>query len=54
MPSAAEVAEEGMAVGELEVKLVEKVEELTLYILDQQELIQLMQQEIEKLKAANN
>ncbi|MCO6499421.1 MAG: hypothetical protein J5I47_03470 [Vicingus serpentipes] len=34
MPSAIEVEKNGMGVGELQVKLVEKVEELTLYIIE--------------------
>ncbi len=33
MPSAEEVAEKGFAVGELEITLVEKVEELTLHLI---------------------
>jgi hypothetical protein len=34
MPKEAEVLENGLSVGEMEVKLVEKVEELTLYIIE--------------------
>lgn len=45
MPAAAVVDNEGMNVGELSTKLVEKVEELTLYILQ-------LQKEIDGLKAA--
>ena len=44
MPAAAVVDNEGMNVGELSTKLVEKVEELTLYILQ-------LQKEIDQLKA---
>lgn len=34
LPSAAEVAENGVGIGELNLKMVEKIEELTLYILE--------------------
>lgn len=47
MPAAAVVDNEGMNVGELSTKLVEKVEELTLYILQ-------LQKEIDQLKAAQS
>lgn len=45
IPSAAEVEKEGIVVGEMNKKLLEKVEELTLYILD-------LQKQIDELKAA--
>lgn len=35
---------------ELQIKLLQKIEELTLYILQQQETIQELRQEIEQLK----
>lgn len=47
MPAAAVVDQEGMNVGELSTKLVEKVEELTLYILQ-------LQKEIDQLKSAQS
>jgi hypothetical protein len=39
-----------MSVGQMEGKLVEKVEELTLYIIQQQKQIEAMQQMMEKLQ----
>lgn len=41
--------EEGMAVGELNTKLLQKVEELTLYLIEQQETINQQQSTIEAL-----
>lgn len=46
IPTAKEVAEKGMNLGEIQSKLVEKVEELTLYLLE-------LKSENEQLKAAN-
>jgi len=37
IPTAQEVAESGLNLGEMNVKLLEKIEELTLYIIDQEE-----------------
>lgn len=51
IPSAAEVDKNGIGVGELQIKLLEKVEELTLYILEQQKQIEQQQKEIEILKS---
>ncbi|MEO8150904.1 MAG: hypothetical protein ABI723_24940 [Bacteroidia bacterium] len=47
MPGACEVEENGMSVGEMQGKVVEKVEELTLYIIQQQK-------QIDELKALIN
>ncbi|WP_299887836.1 hypothetical protein [uncultured Lacinutrix sp.] len=47
MPSAKKVKEEGFNVGEMNAKLLEKIEELTLYTIDQQK-------EIEQLKSLVN
>jgi cytoskeletal protein CcmA (bactofilin family) len=44
IPSAKEVEENGVGVGELQVKMMEKIEELTLYIIE-------LKKEIEELKA---
>ncbi len=41
IPSAGEVKEKGIELGEMNAKLLEKTEELTLYILQQQNLIEL-------------
>ena len=45
IPSAAEVEKEGITVGDMQKRLMEKVEELTLYILD-------LQKQIDQLKAS--
>ena len=39
MPSAAEVSKNGLSVGEMQNKLLKKVEELTLYVIEQQKTI---------------
>ena len=48
--SAAEMEEEGVTMGEMQIKLLQKVEELTLYILQQQEEINSLKQQIVELK----
>ena len=50
VPSAKEVKEDGIKVGEMDATLLKKVEELTLYILQQQKQIDAMNQEIKELK----
>lgn len=55
IPKEAEVKKEGINLGEINAKLLEKIEELTLYIIDQEEQIQellKLQNEVEKLKEA--
>jgi hypothetical protein len=47
---AKEMQENGVSAGEMQAKLLQKVEELTLYILQQEEKIKTMQQEINQLK----
>lgn len=42
--------ENGVSVSELQTQLLQKIEELTLYILQQEETIQELRQEVEKLK----
>lgn len=51
VPAAAEIEKEGINVGQMTTMLVEKVEELTLYLLEQQSLIKQQQIEIEELKS---
>lgn len=51
VPSAKEVETNGQDVGEMQLKLLEKVEELVLYTIDQQKQLKSQQTEIEKLKA---
>jgi hypothetical protein len=50
IPAAAQVENEGFDVGDMNRRLLEKVEELTLYIIQQQEEIDEMKKEIEGLK----
>jgi len=50
IPSAAEVAENGVNLGEMNALLLKKVEELTLYILQQNSDIQLLKEEVQALK----
>jgi uncharacterized coiled-coil protein SlyX len=49
IPSAAEVEKEGLDVGEMNKKLLQKIEELTLYLIDQQKQINKLQQQNECL-----
>jgi hypothetical protein len=51
IPTAQEVASEGIQMAQLSTKLLEKIEELTLYMLRQQEEINDARKEIESLKA---
>lgn len=50
VPSAKEVKENGINLGEMNGILLKKVEELTLYMIEQQKMIDNQQKEIEKLK----
>ncbi len=50
VPSAAEFKENGYSVGEMDDVLLRKVEELTLYIIEQQKLIEQLQSEVKGLK----
>jgi hypothetical protein len=54
MPPATEVESDGMNVGGIQLKLVEKVEELTLYLLQQQKELKTQKQEIEHLRTQLN
>ncbi|MBQ4804321.1 hypothetical protein J8L88_15765 [Aquimarina sp. MMG015] len=53
IPSAAEVAENGIQLGEMNTKLLQKIEELTLYMIEQNKKTDLLQQEVEALKKKN-
>ena len=46
IPSAEEMQKEGMNVGELNTKLLQKIEELTLYLIDQQKEIEQLKQQV--------
>ncbi|MCC8145583.1 MAG: hypothetical protein LIO93_03915 [Bacteroidales bacterium] len=50
IPTETEVKENGMDVGEMQVKLLQKVEELTLYIIRQQETIDGLKKEMQSFK----
>ena len=50
IPSAQEMQENGVSVSELQIQLLQKIEELTLYIIQQEQIIQELRQEIEQLK----
>ncbi|MBO9572458.1 MAG: hypothetical protein J7497_09650 [Chitinophagaceae bacterium] len=50
MPSAAAVSKEGIALGEMNKKLLEKVEELTLHLIEQNKIIQQQSRDIRILK----
>jgi hypothetical protein len=47
IPSAAEVEQNGVNVGEMQKKLLQKVEELTLYVIEQQKEIERLKLQIE-------
>lgn len=48
--SAKEMQENGVSVSELQTKLLQKIEELTLYVIQQEQTIQELRQEVEQLK----
>ena len=50
IPSAEEVAKEGLVVGDMQRKMMEKIEELTLYIIDQQKTITNLEERIKSLE----
>ena len=50
IPSEAEVIANGIDLGEMQAKLLQKIEELTLYAIQQQELIDSMQEKLEQLE----
>ncbi|SFW76987.1 hypothetical protein SAMN02927921_04182 [Sinomicrobium oceani] len=50
IPSAREVKENGVLLGEMDAKLLQKIEELTLYILDQDKQIKKLQEENSGIK----
>ncbi|RPH31508.1 MAG: hypothetical protein EHM93_13400 [Bacteroidales bacterium] len=54
IPTAAEVKENGVSLGEMNAKLLQKVEELTLYMIEQQKIIEKQNLRIEKLEKTTN
>jgi hypothetical protein len=53
MPAASEVAAQGLNVGETEAKLVAKVGELTLYIIEQERCLNAQAERITRLEQGN-
>lgn len=53
IPTASEVEENGISLGEMQRKLLEKVEELTLHLIEQNKLITNLQTEVDSLKKEN-
>lgn len=51
VPSAKEVAKNGLQIGEMNTLLLKKVEELTLYTIEQQKLLEKQQKQIDELKS---
>ncbi|WP_299161122.1 hypothetical protein [uncultured Tenacibaculum sp.] len=51
IPSAAEVKKEGFFLGEMDTKLLQKIEELTLYTIEQEKQLKKQSKSIEKLEA---
>ena len=54
IPSAREVEEDGIFLGEMNARLLQKIEELTLYTISQEKKIQKVEKEIEELKTQNS
>jgi len=52
IPSAEEVVKNGIDLGEMNAKLLQKIEELTLYMLEQQKQMDKQQEELNAIKAA--
>lgn len=46
LPNASQVSENGLGLGEMNAKLLEKIEELTLYIIEQEERIQKLEEKL--------
>jgi len=51
IPSAKEVSENGIFLGEMDSKLLQKIEELMLYTIQQQKELEIQRKEIENLKS---
>lgn len=54
IPSAEEVVTQGIDVAEMDAKLLQKIEELTLYVINQQKQIERQQNEIDKMRKRRN
>lgn len=51
IPSAAEVQRDGVSVGELSMKLLKKIEELTLYVVQQQDTIRGLEHRLQQVES---
>ena len=54
IPNAEEIETNGQDVGDLQLKLLEKIEELTLYIIDLERRMKKMEDELKALKSEGN
>jgi len=52
-PAAGEIEANGFELGEMQRKMMEKIEELTLYILQQEEKMQSLQKQLDQLRSGN-
>jgi len=50
IPSAADMINNGLEMGEFQIKLLQKIEELTLYVIEQDKRLKMQQDEINRLK----
>jgi len=53
LPSAAEIEDEGLKLGDMQKRVIEKIEELTLYTIEQGKLISELQEKMENLEKEN-
>ena len=53
VPSAQEVKDNGLSLGEMHARLLKKIEELTLYLIEQNKKIEALQQHVMQLRKAN-
>lgn len=53
MPSAKEVNENGVSLGEMNAKLLKKIEEMTLYMIEQHKRLDKLQAEVDELRKGN-
>lgn len=53
LPSAAEIEENGLSLGDMQKRMIEKIEELTLYTIEQGKMISELQQKMEALEKEN-
>lgn len=53
VPSEKEIKEDGLNLGEMDAILLQKIEELTLYIIEQEKIIEALSQEVELIKSTS-